>query len=85
MDIFERSKELMDVVQETLREAQPLIDGTGDLVKDTQTLTTKAAGTLSNCNTVLADLSGLLAVRTRQAKLECEKLELEIAQLESGG
>ena len=45
------------------KERQPLIDGTTDLVKDTQSLTTKAAGTLSNCNTVLADLSGLLAAR----------------------
>ena len=52
-----------------------------DLVKDTQTLTTKAAGTLSNCNSVLSELSALLAARTRLAKLECEKLELEIAAL----
>ena len=34
MDIFDRSKELMDQVQETLREAHPLIEGTTDLVKD---------------------------------------------------
>ncbi|MEC7519730.1 MAG: hypothetical protein VYE22_07690 [Myxococcota bacterium] len=83
MDIFDRSRDLMDQVQETLREASPLIEGTTGLVKDTQTLTTKAAGTLSNCNSVLAELSALLSARTRLAKLECEKLELEIAALKS--